>query len=188
MVASLWRHNELLRLQYRIGVKFENGMIVGRIVYLGLIVTVLANLPSLAENNLAGDVNCQFGKSSRKQVNAEPLNGTCLRDIVIRLSNEFRSITDAELGLTSFQQILDAMEFTNITGSLNTRLILLVDKLNNKLLSYVELLRQSYNVVKSILAKNEGQFAYSGIGGLDTMSSKLSDFCSQITQGNDIGL
>ncbi|XP_076223132.1 VWFA and cache domain-containing protein 1 isoform X2 [Nomia melanderi] len=157
-------------------------MIVGRIVYLGLIVTVLANLPSSAENNLPGDVNCQFGKSSRKQVNAEPLNGTCLRDIVIRLSNEFRSITDAELGLTSFQQILDAMEFTNITGSLNTRLILLVDKLNNKLLSYVELLRQSYNVVKSILAKNEAQFAYSGIGGLDTMSGKLSDFCSQITQ------
>nr|XP_033342707.1 VWFA and cache domain-containing protein 1 [Megalopta genalis] len=157
-------------------------MIVERNLCFGLVAIVLAILPASVENNSTSDVNCQFGKSSRKQVNAEPLNGTCLRDIVIRLSNEFRSITDAELGLTSFQQILDAMEFTNATGSLNTRLSFLVDKLNNKLLSYVEILKQSYDVVQSILAKNKDQFTYSAIGGLDTVSNKLSDFCSQITQ------
>ncbi|XP_015437765.1 PREDICTED: LOW QUALITY PROTEIN: VWFA and cache domain-containing protein 1 [Dufourea novaeangliae] len=164
-------------------------MVVRRIFQLGVVATVLVNLHSSAEENSSGDAKCQFGKTLRKQVNAEPLNGTCLRDIVVRLSNEFRSITDVELGLTSFQQMLDAMEFTNTSSSLNWRLNLLGDKLNNKLLSYVKLLRQSNNILQPILAKNEDEFSYPGsVEGLDIVSSKLSDFCLEITQALAIRL
>ncbi|XP_012148021.2 VWFA and cache domain-containing protein 1 isoform X1 [Megachile rotundata] len=157
-------------------------MIVKKILHLGLIVTVFLNLYGVAEEESTTDAKCQFGKTLRKQVNAEPLNGTCLRDIVIRLSNEFRSITDSELGFKSFEKILDEMEFVNISNSLNVKLNVLVDKLNNKLSSYAELLKQSYHIVQPILAKNEEQFIHSGsINGLD-ISSGLSDFCSQIVQ------
>lgn len=164
-------------------------MVVEKILHLGFIVIVLVGLHSSAEENSNTDAKCQFGKTLRKQVNAEPLNGTCLRDIVVRLSNEFRSITDAELGLMSFQKMLDEMEFVNISSNLNMRLSLLVDKLNNKLLSYEDLLRQSYNVILPILVKNEDQFLYTGsINGFDTISSKLSEFCSQVVQSLMINL
>ncbi|XP_053982206.1 VWFA and cache domain-containing protein 1 [Hylaeus volcanicus] len=164
-------------------------MVVGRILHLGLVVTVLVNLRFLAGENSSTDAKCQFGKTLRKQVNAELLNGTCLRDIVARLSNEFRSMTDMELGLTSFQKMLDAMEFTNVSNNLNTRLNLLIDKLNNKLSSYVELLEQSYNVVQPILSSTEEQFIRSGsMYRLDVISSKLSDFCSQVMQALVINL
>ncbi|OAD54774.1 VWFA and cache domain-containing protein 1 [Eufriesea mexicana] len=154
-----------------------------RILQLGFTVTVLVNVHSSVDESSSANVKCQFGKTLRKQVNAEPLNGTCLRDIIIRLSNEFRSITDAELGLKPFQKMLNEMEFMNVSSSLNTRLNLLVDKLNNKLLSYAELLKQSYNIIQPILAKNENQFDYSeSTNGLDIVSNGLADFCSQIVQ------
>ncbi|XP_076757338.1 VWFA and cache domain-containing protein 1 isoform X2 [Xylocopa sonorina] len=158
-------------------------MIVERMLQLGLAVTLLVNVYSTADDNSTVDAKCQFGKTLRKQVNAEPLNGTCLRDIVARLSNEFRTITDAELGLKPFQKMLGEMEFTNATNSLNMRLSLLVDKLNNKLLSYAELLKQSYNIIQPILERNGNHFDYSGsINRLDLISNGLADFCSHITQ------
>lgn len=159
-------------------------MFVKRILQLGFTVAVLVNVHSSIDESSSANVKCQFGKTLRKQVNAEPLNGTCLRDIIVRLSNEFRSITDTELGLKPFQKMLNEMEFMNVTSNLNTRLNLLVDKLNNKLLSYSELLKQSYNIIQPILAKNENQFDYSeSTNGLDIVSNGLADFCSQITQG-----
>lgn len=159
-------------------------MIIDRILHLGFIVTVFLNLYTIAEEDSITDSKCQFGKTLRKQVNPEPLNGTCLRDIVVRLSNEFRSITDSELGLKSFEKLLNEMEFVNVSRSLNSKLNLLVDKLNKKLSSYAELLKQSYHVVEPILTKNEDQFIYSGsLSGLDIISNGLSDFCSQIAQG-----
>ncbi|XP_071872449.1 VWFA and cache domain-containing protein 1 [Bombus fervidus] len=158
-------------------------MIVKRILQLGFLVTVLVNVHSSADESTSVNPKCQFGKTLRKQVNAEPLNGTCLRDIVVRLSNEFRSITDAELGLKPFQRMLGEMEFMNVSSSLNMRLSLLVDKLNNKLLSYAKLLKQSYNIIEPILAKNENQFDYfESMNGLELLSNGLADFCSQIAQ------
>ncbi|XP_076670648.1 VWFA and cache domain-containing protein 1 isoform X1 [Andrena cerasifolii] len=164
-------------------------MVPERILRLGLVVTVLVTLHSSAEEDPSIDARCQFGKTLRKQVNAEPLNGTCLRDIVARLSNEFRSITDAELGSTSFQNMLDEMEFVNVSSSLSMRLSLLVDKLNNKLSSYAELLKQSYKAVQPVLVKTEDQFAQLGsTSGFDVVSSRLSEFCSQIAQALAINL
>ncbi|CAK9828434.1 VWFA and cache domain-containing protein 1 [Anthophora retusa] len=158
-------------------------MIVKKILHLGLFITILINSYGSADEGSSMGAKCQFGKSLRKQINAEPINGTCLRDIVVRLSNEFRSITDAELGLKPFQKMLGEMEFMNVSSSLNIRLSLLVDKLNNKLLSYAELLKQSYNIVQPILTKSENHFGNPGsIGGLDLVSNGLSDFCSHITQ------
>lgn len=158
-------------------------MIVKRILQLGFLVTVLVNVHSSADESTSVNAKCQFGKTLRKQVNAEPLNGTCLRDIVVRLSNEFRSITDAELGLKPFQRMLGEMEFMNVSSSLNMRLSLLVDKLNNKLLSYAKLVKQSYNIIEPILAKNEDQFDYfESMNGLELLSNGLADFCSQIAQ------
>lgn len=157
---------------------------VKRILLLGFAITMLINVHSSADEDTNANAKCQFGKTLRKQVNAEPLNGTCLRDIVIRLSNEFRSITDAELGLKPFQKMLGEIEFMNVSSSLNMKLNLLVDKLNNKLLSYAKVLKQSYNIIQPILAKNENLFEYSeSTNGLDLVSNGLADFCSQIAQG-----
>lgn len=156
---------------------------VKRILLLGFAITMLINVHSSADEDTNANTKCQFGKTLRKQVNAEPLNGTCLRDIVIRLSNEFRSITDAELGLKPFQKMLGEIEFMNVSSSLNMKLNLLVDKLNNKLLSYAKVLKQSYNIIQPILAKNENLFEYSeSTNGLDLVSNGLADFCSQIAQ------
>ena len=154
------------------------------LLQLGFLVTVLVNVRSSTDESTGANASCEFGRTLRKQVNAEPLNGTCLRDIVARLSGEFRSITDAELGLKPFQKMLDEMEFVNVSSSLNMRLSLLVDKLNNKLLSYAKLLRQSYSIVEPILARSENQFEQTGsVSRLDPTLNGLADFCSRIAQG-----
>lgn len=153
------------------------------LLQLGFLATVLVNVRSSTDESTDANASCEFGRTLRKQVNAEPLNGTCLRDIVARLSGEFRSITDAELGLKPFQKMLDEMEFANVSSSLNMRLSLLVDKLNNKLLSYAKLLRQSYSIVEPILARSEDHFEHTGFASrLDLTSNGLADFCSRVAQ------
>ena len=156
-----------------------------RILYLGLIF-LLTEIVRTEENN--SNVTCQFEKPLRKQIEAEPLNGKCLRDIVLEFSKALRTISNEELGVTIFQEMLDKQEFLNISNGLDIRLKNLVAKLDNKLKSYAELLRQSNSVIQQILLKNsQNNYQNQGIQ-LDFIHSRISldekvDVCSQIASG-----
>ncbi|XP_012277119.1 VWFA and cache domain-containing protein 1 [Orussus abietinus] len=129
----------------------------------------------------ATNIKCQFGKPMRKQIDAEPLAGTCLRDIVLQLSKTLRSIGNEELGVTAFQEIIDKLEFVNFSEGLDVRLMTLVDKLNAKLSYYVDLLRQSNDVIQPILLKTRNHPSYSNQNiRMDLMQGRVSDICVQI--------
>ncbi|EZA55990.1 VWFA and cache domain-containing protein [Ooceraea biroi] len=126
-------------------------------------------------------IKCQSGKPLRKQVPAEPLNGLCLRDAAVHLSRALRSIVDEELGVSSFQETIDKMEFANISSSVDTRLNLLVDKFNKKLKSYVDVLEHGYNAVHLILSKTQDKpMCSSQVASLDIEQNSVSDMCTQI--------
>lgn len=114
----------------------------------------------------------------------EPLGGTYLRDVVSRVAKILRSIGNEELGATTFQEMLDKLEFTNISASLDIRIRALVSKLNSKLTSYVDLLKRSNEVIQPILLRKQNFAIYPGQSRrLDLLQNKLADICTQITNG-----
>ncbi|XP_011875650.1 PREDICTED: VWFA and cache domain-containing protein 1 [Vollenhovia emeryi] len=156
------------------------GMAVNKILYFGLAL-VLTNL-YVAANNGVTSVKCQFGKPMRKQVSAEPLNGMCLRDIASHLSKTLQSIVDEELGASSFQKMIDKMEFVNASGNLDAKISALVDKFDNKLMSYINIFKQVYKVIYNILTRNPLPAIYSSqIVDYDMMEmNRVSDICTDI--------
>lgn len=160
-------------------------MAVNKILYL-ILPIILLNIYVVANNDSVINitVKCQTGKSLHKQVSVEPLNGMCLRDVVVYLSKRLRSIVDEELGMSSFQDAINKMEFANISSNLDARLNALVDKFNNKLRTHIDVLKQGYNVVYSILSKEIRAVYSSQTVDLDIMQmNRVSDICTQIITG-----
>lgn len=160
-------------------------MAVNKILYLTLLI-VLINLYAAANDDAVTNVTvkCQSGKPLRKQVSAEPLNGMCLRDIIGHLSKRLRSIMDEELGVSSFQDTINKLEFANISINLDARLNALVDKFNNKLRTHIDILKQGYNAIYSILSKGIHTIYSSQTVDLDIMQmNRVSDICTQIITG-----
>jgi hypothetical protein len=122
---------------------------------------------------------CQFGKSIRKQIDVLPLNGVCLRDMVVHLSKNLHSLIDDELGVTKFQGMLDKLDFVDSVTSLNSKLNDLTKSLNDKLKRYTDLLKDSNSIIQPILLK-QGQDIYSANQRSDS-TNRLSDICSKIT-------
>lgn len=159
-------------------------MAVNRIQRLALSLLILTSLCVVAYDSVNTTVRCQFGRSMRKQVPAEPLNGMYLRDVAAHVSKTLRSIVDEELGVFSFQETIDKMEFTQISGSLSMKLNSLVDKFNNKLRIYIDVLKQSYNAIHPVLCETENHSVYSSqVVGLNIMQNRVSDICTRVVTG-----
>lgn len=141
----------------------------------------LLNLKVLiAEEKLTNSVlKCQFGKSVRKQIEVWPLSGMCMRDMVVHLSKNLRSLTNEELGITVFQGQLDKLDFINSLVTPKIKLGSLVKRLNDKIKSYIDLLRESNNIILPILSKQqENMFPYQKNEG----SNRPPDICSKIVE------
>ncbi|KAF7414483.1 hypothetical protein HZH68_002972 [Vespula germanica] len=148
--------------------------------FLCLFITIIVLVHG--NDNTNTSVNCQLDTSERKQMNVEPLNGTCLHDIVVELSDVFLSITNEELGIPTFLEVLDNLEFSNITNNLENTLNMLVHKLNNKLLSHVDLLQKSNRIIEPILLKKRMYSIYSDEeNNIKSIQNEASDICSEIT-------
>lgn len=162
----------------------STGMAVNKILYLGSAL-ILTNLCVAANDDIIDTVKCQFGKPMHRQVSAEPLNGMCLRDIVSHLSKTLRSIVDEELGTSSFQEMINKMEFVNVSSNLDAKISALVDKFDNKLMSYIDIFKQVYKVIHRILTRNPLPAIYSSqIVDYDMMEmNRVSDICTDIMKG-----
>ncbi|KAL0107464.1 hypothetical protein PUN28_014649 [Cardiocondyla obscurior] len=154
-------------------------MTVNKVLYLILTLT-LTNLYVLADDDVVNAVKCQFGKSMHKQVSAEPLHGMCLRDIVSHLSKTLRSVADEELGVSSFQRMIDKMEFVNVSSNLDAKLSALIDKFNNKIMLHIEVFKQVYDVIYHLLTRNPFPVIYSSQMDGYSMMNKISDVCTDI--------
>lgn len=161
-------------------------MPVNKILCLALPI-ILTNLYVAANDGgsvINATVKCQSGKSLRKQVSVEPLNGMCLRDVVVYLSKRLRSVVDEELGVSSFQDTIGKIEFANISSNLDARLNALVDKFNNKLRTHNDVLKQGYNAIYSILSKGIRTVYSSQMVDLNMIQmNRASDICTQIVTG-----
>jgi len=158
------------------------GMPANKILYLGSML-MLTNLCVAVNDDVADAARCQFGKPMRKQVPAEPLNGMCLRDIVVHLSKTLRSIVDEELGASSFQKMIDKMEFVNVSSNLDAKLSALVDKFNTKLMSHIDIFKQVHEVIYDILARNPPIIYSSQLVEYDMMEMNRVDICTGIMKG-----
>ncbi|XP_012215377.1 VWFA and cache domain-containing protein 1 isoform X2 [Linepithema humile] len=157
------------------------GMAVNMILYLSLALSILTNFYVIANDDVNATIKCQFSKPMRKQVPAEPLNGMCLRDAVVHLSKTLQSIVDKELGVSVFQKMINKMEFIHTLSDMDMRLNSLVDKFNNKLRSYDDILKQSYNAIYPILSKKQDYSAYSSqMVNLDITQNRVTDICTEI--------
>lgn len=136
-----------------------------------------------ASSEIGADVKCQLSKPLRKQVEVKSLNGMCLQDAVVRLSKTLRAIGNDELGITLFQEKLDKLDFANVTSGLDARLHTLTEKLNGKLSTYSELLRQSNNVIQPILAKDTKSASDNRSEKSDNSQERNSNICAQIANG-----
>ncbi|XP_025996814.1 VWFA and cache domain-containing protein 1 isoform X3 [Solenopsis invicta] len=155
-------------------------MAVNKILYFSLVL-MLVNLCVAANDGVADTAKCQFGKPMRKQVPAEALNGMCLRDIVMHLSKILRSTADEELGASSFQEMIDKVEFVNVFSNLNAKLRALVDNFNNKLMSYIDIFKQIDKIIHRILERNSLPNIYSShIVDYDMEVNRVSDICTNI--------
>lgn len=166
------------------------GITVYKILYLSSAL-ILTNL-CVATNDSITDSKCQFGKPMRKQMSVESLNGMCLRDIVSHLSKTLQSVVDEELGASSFQKMIDKMEFVNVSSNLDAKISALVDKFDNKLMSHIDIFKQVYKIIYRILTRNLLPAIYSSqIIDYDMMEiNRVSDICTDIMKGiyyqNDI--
>lgn len=157
-------------------------MAINTILYLSLAL-ILTNFYVIA-NDVNATIKCQFGKPMRKQVPAEPLNGMCLRDATVHLSKTLQSIVDKELGVSKFQKMINKMEFIYTSSDLDIRLNSLVEKFNNKLKSYDDILKQSYKIIHPILSKKQDYSAYSSqMVNFDITQNRVTDICTEIITG-----
>ena len=146
------------------------------ISYIILLIIAIFSTTVINEKLSNSVPKCQFGKSIRKQIDVTPLKGVCLRDMVIHLSKSLHSLSDNELGVNKFQGMLDKLDFVDSITTLNTRLNILAKNLNDKLKRYTDLLKDSNNIIQSILLK-QGQDIY--LSHRSDLSNK-SDTCSKI--------
>lgn len=159
-------------------------MAVNRIAYLALMLLILTSVYVAAYDSDNTTVRCQFGRPMRKQVPAEPLHGLCLQDIAVHVSTTLRSFGEEELGVPFLQDMINKMEFTQISGSLSAKLNSLVDKFNNKLKMYIDVLNQSYNAIYSVLSKTQDHSVYSSqMVDLNIIQDRVSDVCTRIITG-----
>lgn len=147
-----------------------------------LLILFLTLLAVVAEDNLEAP-KCQLSRPLKKQVAVRPLAGMCLQDAVVILSKTLRTIGNEELGVTSFQEKLDKLDFVNISSSLDTRLKNLADRLDAKLTSYSDLLKLSSNVIHQILVERSYSVYNDGRNKLDLLGDKSSDICTEIANG-----
>lgn len=160
------------------------GMAVNKILYLDLVISIVTSLYVAADSGVNNTMKCPVNKFMRKQVPAEPLNGMCMGDVVMYLSKALHSIVDKELSISSFQEMINDMEFTNIADNLNIQLNLLVDKFNNKLRLFLDILKQSYNIIYPILSKTQDQSVYfNQMIELDIIPKRIPNICSQVITG-----
>ena len=125
--------------------------------------------------------NCQIQRPLRKQVEAEPLAGMCLKDIVDRFSKTLRSFSDDELGITLFQETIDKLDLVQTFQGPETVLKDLVEKLNAKLRSYDELLEQCDKAIQDILLKERYFTVYPGEStGQGYLARETVGLCTQI--------
>lgn len=159
------------------------GMAVNKIFYLGSAL-ILTNL-CVAINGSIADTKCQFSKPMRKQMSVEPLNGMCLQDIVSHLSKTLQSVVDEELGASSFQEMIDKMEFVNVSSNLDAKLSALVNKFDNKLMSHIDVFKQVYKIIHHILTRNPLPAIYSTqVINYDMMEiNRVLDICTDIMKG-----
>lgn len=131
---------------------------------------------------------CQIRRPLRKQVEAEPLAGMCLKDIVVRLSKALRSIGNEELGLTAFQEMLDRLDITRSEEDPDSALASLVDKLNAKLASYDQLLELCDKSIQGILLKEQFYTLYDEDSvGSEHSARESAGLCTQIEHGASAG-
>ncbi|XP_015599863.1 VWFA and cache domain-containing protein 1 [Cephus cinctus] len=154
-------------------------MAVNGILYFILAYSMLIYVEANDEQD--STIKCQFGKPLRNQIEAEPLDGTCLREIVVEFSRALSSISDEELGVTAFQGMLDKLQYVNVSTGLEEKLGILVDKLNAKLKSYVDLIRRSNDVIQPILLRKQNDIIYPSQNiRLELTQNRVTDICSQI--------
>ncbi|XP_012531291.1 VWFA and cache domain-containing protein 1 isoform X2 [Monomorium pharaonis] len=154
------------------------GMTINKVLYFGLSL-MLASLYVAANDGVANAIKCQFDKPMRKQVPAEALNGMCLQDIVTYLSKTLRTTVDEELCVSSFQGIINNIEFVNVFSNLDAKLSALIDNFNNKLMSHIDVFKQIYKIIHHILARNSLPTIYSS-QIIDTGINRVSDICTDI--------
>lgn len=145
---------------------------VTSIIFLVIISSMCTGLDEKQTNSV---VKCQFGRSPRKQIDVLPLNGVCLRDMVVHLSKNLHGLRNDELGVTKFQGLLDKLEFIDSITMLNNRLNDLAKNLNDKLKKYTDLLKDSNSIIQPILLK-QGQDIYSS----QRFDSNKPDICSKV--------
>ncbi|XP_011704249.1 PREDICTED: VWFA and cache domain-containing protein 1 [Wasmannia auropunctata] len=155
-----------------------------RILCVGTALALACLCVAAADDGGGVAARCQFGKPMRKQVPAEPLNGMCLRDVATHLSRTLRSVADEELGASSFQAMINEMEFTNVSGNLDAKLSALVEKLDGKLTSHVDVFKQVHEVIRHTLARNSLPTIYSSqLADYDMMEmNRASDICTDVTK------
>lgn len=148
-------------------------------IFFFILLSIILRCMAVMDERLSSSVpKCQFGRSNRKQIDVSPLNGVCLRDMVVHLSKNLHSLTDDELGTTKFQGMLDKLDFVDSVTTLKTRLNDLTKNLNDKLKRYTDLLRDSNNVIQPILLE-QGRDIYSN--KKPDSASRSSDTCAKIT-------
>lgn len=140
------------------------------------ILLFLNSQTSVNSINNVSSINCKVGKPLRKQIEVEPLNGFCLRDIATQISKTLRNISNEELGITSFQETLDNLEFSRVPDDLNSTLKYLADKLESKLKFYTDLIDRSNNIVEPILKAKLSHNMYSN-------PPRAPDVCIEIQKG-----
>lgn len=159
-------------------------MAVNKITYLTVRLLILTNLYVIAYDSVNDTIRCQFGRSVRKQVPAEPLNGMCLQDVAGHVSQTLRCISNEELGVSSFQRIIDNVEFARMSSSLAAKLSLLVNKYSNKLMMYIDILNQSYNAIHPVLSKTQDHSVYSSQTiDLNIIQDRVPDMCTRVITG-----
>ncbi|XP_044016065.1 VWFA and cache domain-containing protein 1 [Aphidius gifuensis] len=96
-------------------------------------------------------VECQIGRSLRKQVKLSPLGGMCMKDIANHLSKALRQLGNNELGLTEYQETLDKFDFTHITNEPDLALNNLASNINKKLQNYINIIEESLTTITPII-------------------------------------
>lgn len=96
-------------------------------------------------------VECQIGRSLRKQVKLSPLGGMCMKDIANHLSKTLRQLGNNELGLTEYQETLDKFDFTNILDEPELALNYSASNINKKLQDHISIIEESLRTITPII-------------------------------------
>ncbi|KAK0095373.1 hypothetical protein PV326_008544 [Microctonus aethiopoides] len=135
------------------------------------------------EKNEGNEIECQLGRTLRKQVKPTPLDGMCLKDIVARLSRTIRTIGNDELGLTKFQEMLDQLEFIEVPAEFESEFESLVDNLTWKIFTVFRIFDRTEHNLYPIFNPNSvihSQFKLHHPQNLPKSSEKIANLCLAI--------